>query len=239
MTLAALRALSKVLYYTATQKSDIDDNQWLLLLNSAQRTIFLDIERLYPEWFAERSSNLTITPPADNVTFATIAPSGQPIHRVLDVKAAAGITAVPRTPLRALERPLEGMAYDPGGTSPIIPARWWVEGGPAPTLYTTPVASAAFRVIVTFNRVPLDMAADTDTPLLNVMQSHHDKIALLSAKLAAEKDGSPYDAYFKYVRGVLLSQLSENPGYTGTKPPQQYVPQGFSPTGYPPLSSER
>lgn len=218
MTLAQLRSLAKVLYYTATGKSDVDDNQWLLLLNASQRTIFLDIEKLYPEWFAERTAELTVTPPADSVTFSTIVPSGQPIHRILDVKAAAGVSAVPRTPLRGMERPLEGMAYDPGGTAPVIPARWWIEGGPAAKLFLTPVAAAAFRIIVTFDRVPLDMAADADTPFLNLLQTHHDKIAVLAAKLAAEKDGSPYDAYFKYVRSVLVNGLSESPALTGMKP---------------------
>lgn len=229
MTLAQLRALAKVLYYTATQKSDMDDNQWLLLLNAAQRTIFLDIERLYPEWFAERTSAQTITPPADSVLFTTIAPTGQPVNRILDVKAAAGITAVPRTPLRGLERPLEGMAYDPGGTAPVIPARWWVEGGSTSTaaVFTTPVASAAFRVIITFDRVPLDMSADADTPFNNMLQAHHDKIAVLAAKLAAEKDGSPYDAYFKYVRGILIQGLSESPSNVGQKPPNSMPSKGL------------
>lgn len=229
MTLAQLRALSKVLYYTATQRSDMDDNQWLLLLNASQRTIFLDIERLYPEWFAERTTPQTVTPPSDNVLFSAIAPSGQPINRILDVKAAAGITAIPRTPLRGLERPLEGMAYDPGGSAPVIPARWWIEGGSATTaaVFMTPVASSAFRVIITFNRVPQDMSADADTPFNNMLQAHHDKIAVLAAKLAAEKDGSPYDAYFKYVRGVLLQGLSESPTNIGQKPPTSVAIKGI------------
>ena len=225
MTLAQLRALAKTLYYTATHATDIDDTQWLQLLNAGSRAIFLEIAKLYPEQFATRYNSTSMANTVITIPFATINAGG--CHRIIGVYV--GTAASPKLPLRGLERPLDAMMYDPAAAAPILPARWWVEGT---TLYVTPAPSGAWYATRAFIAPPTDMAADADTPWANILPMHHDKIASLACILASagsDNKMEAYGAFFEYLRESLRAELGESLSDIGRKPPSA-VP-GMLPSG--------
>lgn len=206
MTLAQLRALAKTLYYTATHNTDIDDTQWLQLLNAASRAIFLEIAKLYPEQFAQRYNSASMLNTVTSITFSTINAGG--VHRIIGVNV--GTAASPKLPLRGLERPLDAMMYDPAAAAPILPARWWIEGT---NLYVTPAPSGSWFATVTYIAPPTDMVADTDNPWNSILQMHHDKIASLAVILASagtDNKMEVYSNFFEYLREGLRAELGES-----------------------------
>lgn len=198
MTLTQLQSLARNLAFERSGEVGlVTDAELTEILNVASRAIFFRLTTLAPDSMAERA---TVGAATDPTTFSTIAPSGQPIYRVVAVRYGAN-----KVPLPILKNPADAIAFEPAGATPT-PQRWFVEGS---SVRFVPLYNyAAFTAEFTFIRTPADMVAGTDVPWGGVLAEQHDKIAILATKLVYAKDEktSPWDAFFQYLDQLVASQ---------------------------------
>lgn len=171
MTLAEVRALAKTLYYGMTGKSDVDDNQWNLVLDAINKTYFREAVRGLGSLFSIDSGDLSATAGVYDYSGSNLNAAG--VYQIMDVATKFSGEYYP------LEYAIPQDRYKFNsvmGTDPLIPTAYSLLGEKV-VLLPISLGTSAIRITYVPNPnggIPL---SDSNPVLDNKMSAFHQLLA--------------------------------------------------------------